>query len=137
MSLDYVRAALEKQVVIGLPSNHDIAWVNEEFTPPEADEWARVSFVPSQPFVFTLGDEGNDQVDGFLQISLMFPQGLGTQVSYKRFDGLRDVFYAGAKYTFESQDVVIRSCGMSQGRNDDGWYRVDVTVFWYAFLSRS
>lgn len=109
---------------------------NAEFTKPTQDRWAKVTFVPTTPSVHTLSRDGEDEVDGFMQVDLNYPQNTGDGAARADFEELRAAFPAGASYASGGQTVTIRNCGRSSGRLANQWYRVSVTIYWFAFIPR-
>lgn len=138
MSLTKAQSALIKAFVDGafFPAAN-VEQPNVLFNPPSNAAWARLHFVPAQPTVATLGGGGTDRVDGFLQIDLNYPLNKGTKPSDDMFEALRLLFTAGARFTYSGQQVVVVSCGRSQGRTDNGFWKVPVTVVFYAHITRS
>jgi hypothetical protein len=114
-----------------------VGWENMPFDPPKDEPWAQIFFVPNQPSVATLGSDGEDETDGFVQINLNYPQGNGTQAIEAKFDAIRNVFTAGARFSYSGDVAVIRSCGRSQGRVVNGSYQIVVTIMFYAHINRS
>lgn len=109
---------------------------NLAFTPPTAEAWASFYFVPSQPVVATLGTRGDDRYDGFVQIDLNYPLNSGANPVRAMGDSITNRFTAGRRFSYSGQEVVIVSCGCSQGRVVNSFYRVSVTVVFYAFVTR-
>lgn len=135
MSLLDVQTALTAAAVAalsGIPTEYE----NGQFTKPTRDKWAKLSFLPNVPSVVTLGDEGQDEADGILQIDLNYPQGTGDAEARADFEELRAAFPAGTYYTSDGQSVMVMNCGRSQGRLVDQWFRVSTTIYWTAHIPR-
>lgn len=135
MSLDNVQRALITAVansLSGVPTGYE----NEPFEPPSGEKWAQVYFLPNAPSVETLGAEGMDRVDGVVQIDLNYPVQTGGALARTDFETIRAAFPAGARPVHSGQEVTIRSCGRSAGRVVDGWFRVSITIVWYALIPR-
>jgi hypothetical protein len=135
MSMDHVQRALIGAVNTALgaiPAGYD----NEPFEPPSDAKWAQVYFLPNVPSVETLGAEGQDLVDGVVQIDLNYPVKTGTADGRSDFESIRAAFPAGARPVYSGQEVIIRNCGRSPGRVVDGWYRLSITITWYALIPR-
>lgn len=110
---------------------------NLAFTTPTGEAWAAFYFVPSQPVVATLGAGGSDRLDGFVQIDLNYPANKGTKDVRDKADALRSLFTAGARFSYSGQEVIVASCGRSQGRIVNGFFRVSVTIVFYAHITRN
>jgi hypothetical protein len=105
-----------------------IAWENQVFDPAGKSVWASVFFVPNAPFVVSLGQQGRDRGTGFLQIDLNIPQGSGEGPLRTWEDAARAYFITGRVFSQSGQEVILTSCGMSQGRKVDNWFRKSLTV---------
>lgn len=138
MSLQKIKTALATAYkAAGFFTDANTAIENVAYTPPTNDTpWARLHFVPNQPDVATLGAGGEDRVDGFFQIDLNYPLNTGDKAANDKADAIRLVFTAGARFAYSGQEVVIASCGRSQGRVQDGFWKVVVTVAFYAYITR-
>lgn len=137
MSLFKIEAALitaYQGAGLALPTEYE----NAEFERPDSfASFASVSFVPNQPSVSGLGSTGADEIDGFLQIDLYTERNSGTAEARNLTDTLRNTFQAGERFTYDGQDVLIRSCGRNQGRVIDGYFMISITIFWRAYINRS
>jgi len=135
MSFAAVETALEtiaETALAGVPTE----WENATVDKDGAAKWAKVLFVANQPTAATMGAAGRDQVDGFLQIDLNYRQGVGKAQVKSDFEAFRGYFKAGDHPVNSGQVVTVRNCGRSQGRIVDNWYRVSITVSWYAQIPR-
>jgi hypothetical protein len=135
MSLTNIKGALVSAYVagaFGLPTAHE----NKIFKPVTGTPWASLFVVPNQPSVGTLGDAGEDNHDGFLQIDLNYPLNKGDGEALSKSDEMRDYFKAGSRHVHSGQVVTVTNCGRSIGRQVDGWYRITLTINWYARTAR-
>lgn len=121
---------------LGLPFGIE----NKPFDKPDnagRKPWAFVYYMPNEPNVATLGDDGEDSFTGLLQVDLNYPLNKGEGLALEKVGLLSSFFKAGKALTFEEVTAVVRSCGLSgQGREVDGWWRLTVRVAWYARISR-
>ncbi len=135
MSLEKVQRALMSAIsqhLDGIPT----AYENNKFVTPNGSKWAAVYFMPNQPSVETLGDNGLDFVDGIVQVDLNYAPGNGSAEAREDFEMMRYGFRAGNRLSYDGQAAIIVNCGRSQGRIVDGWYRVSITIGWYALIPR-
>ena len=135
MSLSQIESALiaaYEGAGLGLPT----AYENRDFDPPNTTPWAALYVIPNQPDVVTLGNGGEDDHTGILQIDLHYPLGDGNGAALAMADTLRDVFEAGVDLTHEDQVVVITGCGRSSGARDLGMYKIILSITWYARPTR-
>jgi hypothetical protein len=135
MSLAAVETALETLAETAL-GDVPTEWENAKVDKDNAAKWAKVVFVSNQPTAATMGTGGRDHVDGFLQIDLNYRQGKGKAQAKNDFEAIRGYFKAGDHPVNSGQVVTVRNCGRSQGRIVDNWYRVSITVTWYAQIPR-
>ena len=136
MSLSKIHSALMQSVVDGdfdLPMSFE----NHTYTPTDSVPWMRVDIIPNQPSVVTLGDVGQDEHDGFMQLTLNYPQNEGVGNALAKADEIRDIYTAGYKPVYDDQEVTVFSCGRSQGRQIDGWFTLIITIYWKARTFRS
>jgi hypothetical protein len=104
--------------------------------PSISTAWASVLIVPNQPSVESVGDGGMDGHTGFMQIDLNYPANAGAGSVVTKADNVAQYFKAGTRLAYGGQQVQIQSCGRSQGRPVDGWYRVSMTINWTAYVPR-
>ena len=109
---------------------------NRAYEPTAGTPWAELYIIQNQPSVSSLGQDGYDSTDGFLQINLNYPQGEGSGTAKQKATAIRDYFLAGTRFTYSGQEVVIFSCGRGPSRNVDSWYQIPVTVYWRAWVAR-
>lgn len=95
-----------------------------------------VTFHFNQPYVATLGDGGDDNHDGFMQILLKYPTGKGDGAILGMADTISAGFKAGTKCLYGDQSVIIRSCGVGNFGHLDGKFVVPLTIVWYARTRR-
>lgn len=134
MSLSNIEAALIQAYQgadLLLPTEYE----NAEFDKPAV--YASVFFVPNIPSVASLGDGGSDGTDGFLQVDIYTERNKGTKTARDYCDQLRAHFKAGARFSYDGQGVLIRSCGRGPGKHVDGYYKVTNTIYWRAYIDRS
>lgn len=109
---------------------------NVKWDPVSQEPWAAVFILPNQPRVATLGDGGMDEHTGIMQIDVNHPSGTGEFDITADADTVADYFTAGRRLVYNGQEVIVRSCGRSGGRTVDSWYRISLTVDWYAQTPR-
>lgn len=127
-----------RQGVADSPLDLPYAVPNAPFTKPtDQSPWASVFILPNQPSVATLGAEGQDAHDGILQIDLNYPINTGEAAVTAKADELTDFFKAGKRLAHSGVELTVASCGRSRGREVDGWYRVSMTVTWFARVARN
>lgn len=104
---------------------------------PNNDKWAALSIVPTDTSPIGLGDCGDDEHLGFMQIELNYPVDSGENLILAKWEEIRAYFKAGRSFVSGSQSVTIRSCGRSSGRIEGQNYRITVSVYFFARVSRA
>lgn len=138
MSITNIRSALVQAFVASnLFDPVAVQYENILFQAPDNLPWAAVYFVPVPPVVATLGEGGSDEQRGFLQIDLNFTQNSGEKEINAAFEVLRSLFTAGRRFSYSGQEVIILSCGRANGKIINGFFRIPVTVQFYAHVPRS
>jgi hypothetical protein len=118
-------------------SASSISWENRVFNPVGKTPWAAVFVVPNTPQPVTLGNQGTDRGDGFMQIDLNIPFNTGDSVLRTWEDAARAFFIVGSTFTQGGQIVRVLSCGMSQGRKVDNWFRKSLTIAYRTDFQRN
>lgn len=114
-----------------------IAWENVDFDPAGKAVWARVTFTPNQPQVVTLGSQGTDRGNGFVQVDINVPLGGGDSVLRDWYDAARAYFIAGRVFTQSGQSAIILACGDMAGRKVDNWFRKSITISYRSDFQRN
>lgn len=82
MSFDWVEDQILGLLAGGLPQYaKDIAWKNLKFDPASRILWLKIINTPITEDVATLGDEGENELRGFVQIGIYQKAGTGTKKS--------------------------------------------------------
>lgn len=98
--------------------------------------WLKVHNLRGESSPVTLGDKGEDHHPGILQIDINYPANKGTSDVLQKADELTRFFTAGKRLLYTTQEVVVQASSVTQGRQVGGYYRVSVTVIYYARTSR-
>lgn len=135
MSLKAVRNILNSRLNSYTPTIN-IAWENVSFTPKTNQTHVRVNFVPSDTRPSARFKSAMVYEIGFYQLDVYAPQDQGTSTVDDLVEGLRAHFNRGVRLTDSDGNVVHISDtpSISQGQREAGFYRVRVTVDWFAFL---
>lgn len=138
MSADF---ELEKALVasvrtLGLPALATVKIEEPNTTLDEAAKgqlWLKASIVRGDTLPVTLGIDGDDDHNGFLQIDVNVPVNSGVGVVSSVAGDIKTLYPAGRKI---GQAVVARS-SVSSGRIVGGWYRLSVTIYFYSRIARN
>lgn len=126
------KALIAKLVELDLDLDLSFPNTKTEYKVPYGD----VSIVFNQPEVSTLGVDGEDYHDGFLQVLLKYPVGMGDQDILEMADSISDQLTAGTKCTYDDQEVVIQNCGVGGFLYKENIYITPLTINWYAHTRR-
>lgn len=126
-----LRTQLES-LSLGIP----LQYPNFKEEDPNAAPAGSVTFHFNQPSVATLGESGDDNHDGFMQILLKYPVGKGDKAIMEMADTIRQGFVAGFKCQYGSQTVTILSCGVGLFDHLDDKFVTPITINWYARTRR-
>lgn len=130
-----IRSALMQAVLdanLGLP----LGGCNMPFEQPADAPWAYVHLLPSSTRGASLGPTGLDQHQGVLQVDINVLPGSGEEFIIEKCDVIASNFTTGKPLVYNAQEVTVRSCSRSKGRNVDGWYRISLSIEWYAQTPR-
>lgn len=118
---------------LGIP----LQYPNVKSTPPSGAARGEVHFILNPPEVYTLGDGGLDMHSGIVQVTLIYPRGVGDSELYGVADQIRGGFVAGSRKWFGGQEVVIQNCGADIAGELDGMFVCPVSIYWYALTERN
>ena len=138
MSYGEIRSALVNgfTAALGTPLP-PVEYENLDFVVPEDCKlWLSVAFVVADTTPVTLGDDGWDEVRGFLQVDINVPKGDGEVVVFQNVSTLRNYFKGGKGLTYKESAVVIVSSSPSPARIVGNWYRVSLTINFYSRIKR-
>ena len=136
MSLSLIKQALVQSYVDG-SFGLSTAYENRTFEPTKGTPWASVMVERVDGSAVTLGDSGEDNHAGYMQIDLNYPTNEGDGDILAKLEALRAYYTPGTSFTSSGQSVIIRYCEPSGGRLVDGWYRISLTVYYYARIART
>lgn len=139
MSMEKVQQALIQQFVTdyGTTWANRIAYENVKFTPPTAQAWLSVHFMPADERVATLGgDSGLDEATGLFQVNIYSPTGAGETTIRQTVNSLRTSFRPRV-LQYGGQGVTILSRSRANGGSRDGFYVVPFSVSWRAHIRRN
>lgn len=141
MSIANADTALVKSVKAALAAITPalpIAYENAKFDPPTDGKWAAMFIIPAALDPATLGDAGQDEYLGVLQIDLNVPLRSGTGVLKQWADRLREYYKAGRRLAYNGQEVLIRKGEPSSTRRSENGlsFVISYSVTFRALLTR-
>ena len=117
--------------------DYEIITENRPKTPDGKSIYMGLTYLPNIPTVQTLGDGGEDDLNGLMQIDIYVPNGKGEKQALDIVDALRSYFTAGRRFSYSGQEVVIENCGRTEGFISNNLFRIPVSVIWYSRLIRN
>ena len=122
-----LRAALETALAAMTPALAT-AWEGVAYTPVVNTPYQQVALVPGTPINDEYGGGFQDQ--GFFQVSLHYPPGLGSKDATDRALAIRAVFYRGATFTKNGLVVkIVKTPTILPAMDDDqGRYVLPVSI---------
>jgi hypothetical protein len=134
MSQIKVRAALETALA-GISASIQTAWENFPFTPPaQTTEYQRVHLMFAAPDNSVFGSEHIEQ--GYMQVTLLYPQGKGTNDANTRAETIRSMFARGSSFTSDGVTTVIRRTPeISNGSPEDGRFALVLKIPFFAHIN--
>lgn len=99
--------------------------------------WLQLHNICGDSSPVTLGDQGEDNHPGILQIDINYPEGRGSKQVLAKADAFVGFFTAGKALLYTAQEIRILSSSIGPGRYVGGYYRVSVSVNYYSRTFRS
>lgn len=120
---------------LGYPTSYPNAAITDESKAGNA--WLSVAVLPAESDGITLGDAGEDNNPGVLQVDVNVPIGSGTALQLTILDQLATAFKAGATLQFSGQRVTLRGSSITGPREVGGFSKRSLSVNYYARTTRS
>lgn len=111
----------------------NIAHENIEFvdtTPP----YAELLVLPNDVTAYSL--KHSDRTDGVFRVILRYPVNTGAYDAKSKADEIAAVFKIGKKISYDGLDLKIRSYRRDNGVQEDGFYKIVLTINYIAFMAR-
>jgi hypothetical protein len=131
--------ALRAGFLAAIPAAANItAFENQAFEEKGKPVWYGFNHLPNAPDVATLGDAGQDEFTGFIQVDMNIALGRGREGVDAFIAAMRSHFKAGSRLIEAPVNVIVTRCGQSgAGRVVNDWFRVSVAVFYEARIARN
>ena len=121
-------------LALGIP----IAYENVNIDPPNDGIFAVLSTLPAIAESLGKAPTGDaDQTDGIFQASFYSPSGIGYGEILTLIDAVLAFYKHTRVLTKNTQDVQIQNSGRNVGRNEDGWFIIDVSIEFFYYLNRT
>lgn len=101
------------------------------------DMWVQLHHLRGESVPVTVGDDGEDNNSGILQIDLNYPEGSGSGAINNLLDTIATSFPPGHVFTSNGQNVRITRSTPGPGRYIGGYYRVNLDLGYYSRTLRN
>ncbi len=131
---------IEKALVAGVlsvDSSTPTGYPNSPLTSEPDGLWIQLHNLRGESDPVTIGTYGEDNHPGVLQIDINYPKNKGTGTVLEKADELASFFTAGKSLVYNTQKVKVLSCSVGPGRYVGGYYRVILSITYYARTTRS
>ena len=112
----------------------DIAHENIDYEPTAGAEFVSIRLLPND--VTPLSYTDSDETDGIFRVILNWPQGEGAIQAKNKADEIISAFKIGTKLEYLGQKVTVTTAYRELGESIDGWYRIIISIGYYAVIDR-
>ncbi len=133
MSYFDIRSALTKSIKdlnTGLP----IAYENTKFKSRDYDAFLDLNLLMDEQT--PIDKTGLDIVEGIYQITIYVKRDTSTLAMDNATDTILGYYIHNLKLTSNAQTVVITKARSTGGRNEDGWYKNDISIYFKSDILR-
>ena len=113
-----------------------IAHENVNFNPANDEPFCTLNLLPDIGESLMKNADGQDQVNGIFQVSFYVPSGTSTGQILGLVDQVLAFYNHNRVLEQSGQFVQINNGGRNGGRNADGWYIIDISITWFAYINR-
>ncbi len=114
----------------GLPVAHE----NAPYEPTLGTAYAEL--IMAQNPVDALSWADSNESSGVFRVILRYPLNTGSGTAKAKADEILDHFAIDKQITYSGQSVTILSGHREPGVPEDGWYKIVVTIRYWAYLAR-
>lgn len=114
----------------GLPVAHE----NLSYSPAPGTAYAEVLVLQNDITALTL--KHSNETDGVFRVLLNYPADTGAVAAKTKADEIFEVFKIGERLTYGGVTLTIRSNQRQPGVNEDGWYKLVLTMPYRALVPR-
>ena len=113
--------------IINLYLDIPLAYENKGYDPDKNND---------QQFIALAILYNEQEVTGIFQLSLYTRSGGGVKSSMAKVDAIKNYYKHGLKIVNGSQCVSVVNFGRNGGRNDNGWYVIDMSISFKSDIAR-
>ena len=114
----------------GLPIAHE----NSDYSPAAQTAYAELLNLPNDITAFSLND--SNETDGLFRIILRWPENEGSINAKTQADTIMSAFGIGTDVCYSGQCATIVTQDRGNGFNEEGWYKILITIGYYANITR-
>jgi len=115
----------------GIPIAHE----NTAYDATNGAAYAEIGVLQNNVTPLTLNN--SDQTDGIFQVILRYPSNSGAMVAKQKTDDIFSHFRFGKTFRYGGVAVKTTSLQRQPGINEDGWYKIILTIAYTAIITRS
>jgi len=115
----------------GLPIAHE----NTAYDATNGEPYAEIGVLQNNVTPLTLNS--SDQTDGVFQAILRYPSYSGAIAIKQKADEILNHFRFGKTFSFGGIEVKTTALQRQPGINEDGWYKIVLTISYTAIITRS
>lgn len=133
-----VQRALINVIVAAYP-NVPTSFPEQELSDEDKPDglWLALHDIPVSTTPVTVGDKGEDEALGIFQIDVNMPSGRGTGPTLQKADEIASMFTSGKSLLYNAQEVRVRRTEINPGRRVGGYYRISVSINYFARFQRN
>ena len=127
----FLTAWLTTNSEFGLPT----AYENQDFSADPELAYAEVFLIQNALDMLTINDM--DETTGIFRAILRYPVNNGAIAAKAKAQEIIDAFSIGTNVSYSGQSVIITKTSREKGFNENGWYKIVVSIQYIAFITRS
>lgn len=110
-----------------------VHWEGTHWTPDTEQPYLDPTIVLTDPDQAACGEDAQNKHSGFLQVLVCYPLGTSYGLPVSAADTIISAFKRGTKIATTNFNITISSAGTNQAIPDEGWYKLPVRIFFYAY----
>lgn len=111
-----------------------VAWDNEDFAPTTGTPYCIPALLPARTVQADLGSSGRNRHTGIYQVTLVYPKGESRVGVHTKATALMAAFKRGTQLTSGGVTVVLEPPFMGPAFHEGDWYRVPISVPYFAYI---
>lgn len=129
--------ALINKVKPLIPNGVAVSWPNAELSGSKGDNWWDIDDLVADDRAITVGDHGENEVRGVLQILIKVKPNIGTKLAKDQQTALAKGFKAGSSFTHGQAHVIFIGARPGPAFTSGEYYTVPLSINYYARYSRT